>query len=435
MPVPSDRWQIPLPEPSPVPARGGRARRRAAARAAGALCLALWASAPAAAPAGAAGDRGGGPEAAAHEETLADLNTQAARIRARLEVLYDRADEKILDYTAAADRLEDAEEESASAALAAERARVRTEDVREEAADYAAAAYMGADLSPALAWSSAEGPQEVLDRGAGLAHVGQRRGSAIETAGAALSAADTLGDRAEEAEEERREAADEAAEAKDEALEAVAEQEDALAGITAEQSRVHVALQRVRGGAGETGEQEHERERALERARAAAGAQGGPGGSSGGEGGSDGRGGGAADPAEGTCAASGAEGFANGRIPASALCPLPQSGEMLRADAAAAFIELDGAFRDRFGRPMCVTDAYRPFSDQVRLFREKAAGMAASPGTSAHGRGTAVDLCGGVDRLGSAEHAWMAAHAPGFGWRNPPWARGGFEPWHWEYTA
>ncbi|MDT0303329.1 M15 family metallopeptidase [Streptomonospora wellingtoniae] len=426
--MPSDRWQPPLPESSPVPARGGGPRRRAAAGAAVALCLALGSSAPAAAPAAA---RGGGPEAAAHEATLAGLNTQAARIRARLDGLYERADEKILDYAEAAARLEAAEEESVSAGLTAERARGRTRELREDAADYAAAAYMGADLSAALAWSSADGPQEVLDRGADLALVGQRRGSAVETAGAALSAAETLGDRAEEAEEERREAAGEAADARDEALEAVAEQEGALADVTAEQSRVELALQRVRG---DTGEQEQEREQALEQAQAAAGAQGGPGGLSGGARARDGTAG-AADPAGQGCTASGAEGFANGRIPASALCPLPQRGEMLRAGAAAAFIELDGAFRDRFDRPMCVTDAYRPFSDQVRLFREKAAGMAASPGTSAHGRGTAVDLCGGIDRLGSPEHEWMAAHAPAFGWRNPPWARGGFEPWHWEYTA
>ncbi|MFD0802310.1 peptidase M15, partial [Streptomonospora algeriensis] len=101
---------------------------------------------------------------AAHEETLADLSAQLAEVRMRLDRLYERADERILEYAEAAERLEEAEEESESADLAAERARERAGSVREEAADYAAAAYMGADLSHARAWSSPGGPQEVLDR-------------------------------------------------------------------------------------------------------------------------------------------------------------------------------------------------------------------------------------------------------------------------------
>ncbi|MUL42820.1 peptidase M15 [Streptomonospora sp. PA3] len=383
---------------------------------AGALCVLVCAGAVAVTPSGAA-VRDPGPQDA-YEESAARLAARLAGVRARLDGLYARADEKILDYAAAAERLEDAEEESRSAALAAERAREDAEDAREQAADYAAAAYMGADLSAALAWGSAEGPQEVLDRGAGLALIGHRRGSAVQVAGAALSAADTLSERAEAAEEEVRGAADDAADAKEAALEAVAEQEDALADITAEQSRVERRLARARGGIGAS---EQERDQALEQAETAAGSPR-PGGAH------------SAGEAAGACTASGAGAHPNGRIPASALCPLPQAGEMLRPDAAADFIRLDDAFRDRFGRPMCVTDSYRSYPEQVRLFREKAAGMAASPGTSAHGRGTAVDLCGGVNRHGSAEYTWMAANAPRYGWRNPPWAQGGFEPWHWEYT-
>ncbi|WP_238580996.1 M15 family metallopeptidase [Streptomonospora alba] len=372
---------------------------------------------------------------AAHEETLAELATRLSEIRTRLDGLYERADERIAEYTEAAERLKEAEQASESADLAAERAGERAEDAREQAADYAAAASMGADLSPALAWSSPRGPQEALDRRSDLALLGHRRGNAVDTADAALSAADTLSGRAEEAEEVRRDAAEEAAEAEEEAVEAVAEQEDALAGITSEQSRVQSKLEQARD---DTGRLEREREQALEQARAAAGdgadAHGGTDGAAAAAGGGTGSSG-TQEDGTGACTASGAVGHPNGRIPASALCALPQPGERLRADAAAAFIELDGAFRERFGRPACVTDSYRPFSDQVRLFREQAAGTAASPGTSAHGRGTAVDLCGGVSRHGSAEYAWMAANAPAYGWRNPPWAQDGFEPWHWEYTG
>ncbi|MET0133024.1 MAG: M15 family metallopeptidase, partial [Kibdelosporangium sp.] len=62
--------------------------------------------------------------------------------------------------------------------------------------------------------------------------------------------------------------------------------------------------------------------------------------------------------------------------------------------------------------------------------------LAAVPGTSNHGWGLALDLCGGAQSAGSPEHAWLMANAPGYGWQNPPWAqpgRGRVEPWHWEF--
>ncbi|GAB3450789.1 hypothetical protein GCM10027570_26140 [Streptomonospora sediminis] len=387
--------------------RPGRHRSRCG-RAAEILCLALCAATFVAAPAGAASTGGRGQHSA---DTLAD---RLAGVHARLDRLYARADDRILDYADAAAELEQAEEDSRSADLAAERARDRTAETRKDAAAYAAAAYKGADTGPALAWSTAEGPQQALDRGADLALIGHRRSSAVGTAAAALSAAETLSERADAAEADRRTAAEEAARAEDDALEAVAEQEDALADLTAEQSAIQADLADLAGargsGAGETG------------GAAEAGGAGGAG---------SGR-------AQGVCAPAAEAGpgtHPNGRIPAAALCPLPQSGQLLRPGAAAAFTALDGAFREHFGRPICVTDSYRPFSEQVRLFREKAAGKAASPGTSAHGSGTAVDLCGGINRNGSPEYRWMLRNAPGHGWHNPPWARGGFEPWHWEYTA
>ena len=117
------------------------------------------------------------------------------------------------------------------------------------------------------------------------------------------------------------------------------------------------------------------------------------------------------------------------------MCTSPLYNASCSADAAVAFMELDGAFHEEFGRPMCVTDSYRPYHEQVRLFQEMSPGMAAEPGTSQHGLGVAVDLCGGVEQLGTAEHEWMLDHAPDHGWVNPEWARGGFEPWHWEYDG
>ncbi|MGO3066135.1 MAG: D-alanyl-D-alanine carboxypeptidase family protein [Brevibacterium linens] len=129
-------------------------------------------------------------------------------------------------------------------------------------------------------------------------------------------------------------------------------------------------------------------------------------------------------------------GHRNGRIPASAMCALESApGQMLRCDAQAAFDRLSTAFEARFGAPISVTDAYRDYATQVVLKRRKGR-MAATPGTSNHGWALAVDLGGGINSFGTAQHQWMRANAPKFGWIHPGWARqtGSLpEPWHWEF--
>ncbi|MFI7064359.1 peptidoglycan DD-metalloendopeptidase family protein [Kribbella sp. NPDC050124] len=127
-------------------------------------------------------------------------------------------------------------------------------------------------------------------------------------------------------------------------------------------------------------------------------------------------------------------GYSNGMIPASKLCALG-SGHMLRCDAAAAYLQLAKAYRAQFGKTLCITDSYRSYSSQVSLYSRKPS-LAALPGTSNHGWGVAVDLCGGVDRFGTAQYQWMKSHASQFGWVHPSWAdQGGSreEPWHWEF--
>ncbi|GLZ39187.1 hypothetical protein Acsp05_28110 [Actinokineospora sp. NBRC 105648] len=143
-------------------------------------------------------------------------------------------------------------------------------------------------------------------------------------------------------------------------------------------------------------------------------------------------------PARGAGEAAGAwGGYPNGLIPLTALCPLGQGSHVLRCDAAEAFRAMSAAYAAVFGAPICLTDSYRTFAAQVRLYAVKPA-LAAVPGTSNHGWGLAVDLCGGVQSFGSAEYAWMISNAALFGWSNPPWARPGRgreEPWHWEFTG
>jgi cell wall-associated NlpC family hydrolase len=130
-------------------------------------------------------------------------------------------------------------------------------------------------------------------------------------------------------------------------------------------------------------------------------------------------------------------GYPNGLIPPSAMCPLGVGGHQLRCDAAAAYRAMSAAFAAAFGSPICITDSYRTYASQVRLYGEKPT-LAAVPGTSNHGWGLAVDLCGGIDHYGTTQYNWMKANAGRFGYLHPDWAEPGHgreEPWHWEYAG
>ena len=130
-------------------------------------------------------------------------------------------------------------------------------------------------------------------------------------------------------------------------------------------------------------------------------------------------------------------GYPNGLIPLTALCPIGAGSHVLRCDAAQSFQAMSNAYRSAFGGPICVTDSYRTFDAQVRLYGVKPS-LAAVPGTSNHGWGLATDLCGGVQDFGTAQYAWLSANAGVFGWTHPGWARQGGgreEPWHWEYVG
>lgn len=131
-------------------------------------------------------------------------------------------------------------------------------------------------------------------------------------------------------------------------------------------------------------------------------------------------------------------GYANGLIPRSALCPLASSpNHVLRSDAANAFAALNEAFALEFGSNISITDSYRTLAEQIDVKRRKPT-LAATPGTSRHGLGIAVDLGDGIQNADSAQHQWMDRNAALYGWINPAWAQnrsGQFEPWHWEFTG
>jgi zinc D-Ala-D-Ala carboxypeptidase len=128
----------------------------------------------------------------------------------------------------------------------------------------------------------------------------------------------------------------------------------------------------------------------------------------------------------------------NGQLPTSALCTLWDPKHRLRADAAVALAKLNVAYKQHFGENICLTDSYRTIAEQRRLKAIKP-GLAATPGTSEHGWGLAVDLCGGVETGVSSRYEWLRANAGAYGWANPDWAlpggSGPHEAWHWEFVA
>ena len=130
--------------------------------------------------------------------------------------------------------------------------------------------------------------------------------------------------------------------------------------------------------------------------------------------------------------------YANGKIPGAGLCPLfGAAGQSLRPGAAAAFNAMSIAYQKDSGAPLCVTDSYRSYAEQVVVKADKGK-WAATPGSSEHGMGRALDLCGGVNSFGTPAHLWMKQNAPLYGWFHPDWAEpaGSLpEPWHWEFAG
>lgn len=130
--------------------------------------------------------------------------------------------------------------------------------------------------------------------------------------------------------------------------------------------------------------------------------------------------------------------FVNGALPTSSLCAAtPDTSQVLRCDAAVAYRLMSAAYEDALGTELCITDSYRSIDGQETVFKTNP-GLAAQPGTSNHGWGIAVDLCGGTERFGTPQHDWLSSHGATYGWAHPAWAAAGGgkpEPWHFEYSA
>lgn len=127
-------------------------------------------------------------------------------------------------------------------------------------------------------------------------------------------------------------------------------------------------------------------------------------------------------------------GYQNGRIPTKALKAIGQGSHRLETAAADAWVAMrEAAAKD--GIRLALTDSYRSYDAQVAVRRRKGHQVAtATPGTSVHGWGRAVD----ANVNDPATLRWLRANGHRFGWVNPAWAqRAGksFEPWHYEFVG
>src|SRR5690606_9944637 len=105
----------------------------------------------------------------------------------------------------------------------------------------------------------------------------------------------------------------------------------------------------------------------------------------------------------------------NGQLATSDLCRV-MNNQYLRADAAIALAALNEQYQARFGHAMCVTDGYRTLSTQYTLKATKGS-LAATPGTSNHGWGLAIDMCPDTYQAWDKWN-WLKENAPTYGWRN-----------------
>lgn len=127
-------------------------------------------------------------------------------------------------------------------------------------------------------------------------------------------------------------------------------------------------------------------------------------------------------------------GHQNGRIPTKALKAIGQGSHKLETTAAEAWMAMRVAAR-REGIEIALTDSYRSYDAQVSVRKRKGHLVAtATPGTSVHGWGRAVDANVNDPKV----LRWLQANGAQYGWVNPAWAKRkgkSFEPWHYEFVG
>jgi hypothetical protein len=364
------------------------------------------------------------------EELRQQVRQQQAALaaeRVRLTSAQTAAAAALEDYQLAAREADAATQRAAEEARRLAAAEQRTISARAALNAYVGTLYrqgMGSQtMSAYTSVLGAQGPEDFI-YGLGLAErVGAHHGGEMVQLAAAEEAQQVAAQRAHEAQQAAREATERAAAAKQLADRVVTASQASVLRSTE-------SLLRTQGAAAAVSQQEATRQALMAQAEEVARRRAGL----------------PYVSADGTaiprpaaeCRGGSTRGYPNGMLSARALCPLwGTSGHMLRADAAAAFNEMSRDYASVFGTPICVTDSYRTFDEQVAVKLAKP-DLAAQPGSSNHGWALAVDLCDGVESFGTAAHDWLRRNSLRYGWFLPTWAMPGGskpEPWHWEYAG
>ena len=125
----------------------------------------------------------------------------------------------------------------------------------------------------------------------------------------------------------------------------------------------------------------------------------------------------------GTCSGASTSGYPNGFLPASALCPL----ERLPGPPAAR--RRRGRLQRGWPPPTrCASPTPTASTPSRSTSTARKPDARRGPGTSNHGLGVAVDLCGGAERFGSPTLPVAQGQRRPFGWLHPALGRAGRQP-------
>ena len=145
----------------------------------------------------------------------------------------------------------------------------------------------------------------------------------------------------------------------------------------------------------------------------------------------------------------------NGKIPVSDLCQVPSwlntswapnTPRTLQCGALSSFLEMNAAFKAKFGYNLIMDEGYRDRYTQDMYYKVYGYPSAAMPGTSNHGYGRAVDLIGtrtavlegrgsSPFRFGSAADTWLTNNSKAYGWdRSEHLDKTGSNPEYWHYN-
>lgn len=127
----------------------------------------------------------------------------------------------------------------------------------------------------------------------------------------------------------------------------------------------------------------------------------------------------------------------NGKLPPEHVAEVPGTNVTGWTPAVEALHHMIQAAKTD-GVILSPVNGYKDLDAQVEAAKTKPK-MAAIPGQSQHGYGTAFDLTDGDHKLSPKACAWLGKNAASFGFKHPDWAKGTpkhrSEPWHWEYSA